>query len=176
MNEGESHEDAQVKSDSINETIHKVTVINPYSFKIGDTRKFSPYIGKGIAKQLRTRCLINFKSFAETALKTCAELKMDDNLAIADFEKMSNGQLSHIAFEALDKFREASEDKKIPRSWNLEDALKFLEIAKPIADRYEMNGSQWKGDESEVQYLMLFCLQAEGVFNPLAAFFGGYVA
>ena len=23
---------------------------------------------------------------------------------------------------------------------------------------------------------MLFCLQAEGVFNPLAAFFGGYVA
>ena len=50
LNEGESHEDAQVKSDSINETIHKVTVINPYSFKIGDTRKFSPYIGKGIAK------------------------------------------------------------------------------------------------------------------------------
>lgn len=50
LNEGESHEDPAMKSDSINDTIHKVTVINPYSFKIGDTRKFSPYIAKGIVK------------------------------------------------------------------------------------------------------------------------------
>jgi molybdopterin/thiamine biosynthesis adenylyltransferase len=176
LNEDESHEDEAVTSDSINETIHKVTVINPYSFKIGDTRKFSPYIGKGIVKQLRTKCVVKYQPFAETALKTAAELKMDENLVYADFEKIGNGQLSHIAFEALDKFRETQEEHKSPRPWNLEDALKFLDLAKPIADRYELNGSQWKGDESEVQFLMLFALQAEGVFNPLAAFFGGYVA
>lgn len=37
---GQKHDDPAFKSDSINETIHKVKVINPYSFKIGDTRKF----------------------------------------------------------------------------------------------------------------------------------------
>jgi len=37
---GEKHDDSRVKSDSINDTIHKVTVLTPYSFKIGDTRKF----------------------------------------------------------------------------------------------------------------------------------------
>lgn len=146
LNEGESHEDSAVTSDSLNDTIHKVTVINPYSFKIGDTRKFSPYVSKGIVKQLKTKVMINFKSFEETALASCAELKMDENLIYADFEKMSNGQLSHVAFEALDKFIETSEGKTAPRPWNLEDALRFIELAKPIADRYELNSAEWKLD------------------------------
>ena len=47
---GEKHDDPAFKSDSINETIQKVKVINPYSFKIGDTRKFDKYIRNGIAK------------------------------------------------------------------------------------------------------------------------------
>lgn len=36
---------------SINGTSHKVTTINANSFKIGDTTKFTPYIGNGLAKQ-----------------------------------------------------------------------------------------------------------------------------
>jgi hypothetical protein len=35
-------------------------------------------------------------------LKTGKELPLDPNLAVADFEKMQNNQLSHIAYEALD--------------------------------------------------------------------------
>ena len=38
--EGKSHIDPLVKSDDINDTIHKVTVMTPYSFKIGDTRMY----------------------------------------------------------------------------------------------------------------------------------------
>jgi hypothetical protein len=48
--EGQKHDDPEVKSDSINDTIHKVTVINPYAFKIGDTRKYGAYEGNGIGK------------------------------------------------------------------------------------------------------------------------------
>lgn len=154
LKEGESHEDAAVKSDSINDTIHKVTVINPYSFKIGDTRKFTPYVAKGIAKQLRTKLSLKFKSFEETALKTAAELKYDENLAYADFEKMGNGTLSHVAFEALDKFNQTSEAGLRP--WNIEDAHKFIEIAKPIADRYELKSAEWKDDSFERKFLYLF--------------------
>jgi hypothetical protein len=43
LKDGEIHDDPAIKSDGINETIHKVTVINPYSFKIGDTNKFTAY-------------------------------------------------------------------------------------------------------------------------------------
>jgi len=50
LKEGESHDDPAFKSDSINDTIHKVTVLTPYSFKIGNTLKFEEYGLNGIAK------------------------------------------------------------------------------------------------------------------------------
>lgn len=97
---GEKHDDPAVKSDSINDTIHKVTVVNPYSFKIGDTRKFDKYIRNGIAKQLKTKKVMAFKSFKEVMEGT--DMALDGNLSVADFEKMQNNQLAHIAFNALD--------------------------------------------------------------------------
>ena len=42
-------------------------------------------------------------------MKTSAELPLDGNLSVADFEKMQNMQLSHIAFEALDSFKKEKE-------------------------------------------------------------------
>lgn len=87
---GEKHNDPAVKSDSINDTIHKVKVISPYTFRIGDTRKFDKYERNGFAKQLKTKVIKNFKSFSETMMKGSAELPLDGNLSIADFEKMSN--------------------------------------------------------------------------------------
>ena len=35
LKEGEKHDDPAIKSDSINDTIHKVKTLTPYSFKIG---------------------------------------------------------------------------------------------------------------------------------------------
>ena len=48
--EGNTQPDASFKSTSINQTIWKVTVVSPYSFKIGDTRMYAPYNGNGLAK------------------------------------------------------------------------------------------------------------------------------
>lgn len=56
------------------------------------------------------------------------------------------------------------------------DAQRFLELCKPIADRYELVSADWKPDGLEQRFFMQFAFQAEGVFNPLAAFFGGFVA
>ena len=88
LKDGEKHDDPLVKSDSINDTIHKVTVLTPYSFKIGNTLKFGEYGINGIAKQLKTKVDLEFKSFEDTAMKASDELPLDGNLAVADFEKM----------------------------------------------------------------------------------------
>ena len=50
LKEGDKQLDAAFKSDSINDTISKVKVISPYSFKIGNTLHFEKYEGNGIAK------------------------------------------------------------------------------------------------------------------------------
>ena len=58
LKEGEKHE---YKSDSINETIHKVKVMTPYTFKIGSTKKYEKYERNGFIKSLKTKKVMNFK-------------------------------------------------------------------------------------------------------------------
>lgn len=51
LKEGQTHEEEAFKKlPSINGTIQKVRVLTPHSFTIGDTTKYEPYVGKGIAK------------------------------------------------------------------------------------------------------------------------------
>ncbi len=105
LKEGEKHDDLAVKSNSINDTIHKVKVVTPYAFKIGSTTKFTPYERNGIARQLKTKQIIKFKGLEEVLKLPAQNIPLDGNLAIADFEKMQNNTLAHLAFESLDSFR-----------------------------------------------------------------------
>lgn len=158
LKEGEKHEDELVKSDSINDTIHKVKVVTPYAFKIGDTRNFEKYERNGIAKQLKTKKVLKFKSFKESMLQGAEQLPLDANLSVADFEKMQNNQLAHIAFETLDIFRKTH--NKLPGVWVKSDADKFLEIAKDISKRYGVNPDDWKPDSYEPKFFYLFAFTA----------------
>ena len=55
---------------------------------------------------------MKFKPFNECMTKGMEELPLDQNLSVADFEKMSHNVLSHIAFEALDVFQK--QNKRMP--------------------------------------------------------------
>lgn len=51
LKEGEKADpSAKENVDSISETVHKVTVLTPYSFTVGDLRKYEKYEGNGVAK------------------------------------------------------------------------------------------------------------------------------
>lgn len=121
---GEKHSDPAFKSDSINDTIHKIKVINRFKFKIGNTNSFEVYGHNGIVKQLRMKTIAKFKSFEEVMLKGNATLKEDDNLIYSFAEKMGQNIICHIAFEALDSYQ--VKEGKMPRAWNMEDCTKFL--------------------------------------------------
>lgn len=54
---------------------------------------------------MKMKKIMKFKSYSDSMLKASAELPLDANLSVADFEKMQNSTLSHVAFEALDTFR-----------------------------------------------------------------------
>lgn len=51
------------KAKSINETIHKVKVINSKSFEIGNTLNYTPYIRSGTIKNIKTPVEITYKPF-----------------------------------------------------------------------------------------------------------------
>lgn len=154
---------------SINDTIHKVKVLTPYSFKIGSTKPFKAYERNGIARQLKSKVVMNFKSFKE--VQTASNLPLDANLAVADFEKMQNNQIAHLAFAALDAFRTAKQ--ALPKAWSMTDCQAFLDVAKALVEK-GFQDLKWEAAITRV--LALFSLTAEGVFNPLCAFQGGVVA
>ena len=91
LKEGEQHsgDNKDNKSESINQTIHKVKVLTPYSFKIGDTRMYEKYQMNGIARQLKTKKVMDFKGYKEVVIDgKVSDFPLDPNLSIADFEKM----------------------------------------------------------------------------------------
>jgi hypothetical protein len=56
-------------------------VLTPYSLKIGDTSIYNKYSKGGIAKQLKSKIKIQFKSFESSVLQaTIGEIPLDPNL------------------------------------------------------------------------------------------------
>lgn len=145
LKEGEKQPDPDIKSASINDTIHKVKIVNRFSFRIGDTRMYEPYQVNGIVKQLRMKRIVKFKSFDEVMLKGLDAFKEDENLMYSFAEKMGQNIICHIAFEALDTYR--TQEGKMPRPWNFEDATKLIAIAKTIAARYDEKPEEWKAGD-----------------------------
>lgn len=106
--------------------------------------------------------------------KGMEELPLDQNLSVADFEKMSHNVLSHIAFEALDVFQK--QNKRMPGVWDRNDAELFISHVAEIAPRYDIKPEDLKPDSAELKVFYLFSFTCQGVFNPLSAFIGGFAA
>lgn len=62
LKEGEKTE---FKSNSINETIHDIKIVSPFSFKIGDTTKYEKYERNGKITQVKVPVTRKFKSLEE---------------------------------------------------------------------------------------------------------------
>lgn len=170
--EGQTHsgDNKDVKSGSINDTIWKVTVEKANSFRIGDTRMYQPFKLQGISKPLRPKLTLKFKSFADTM--SGLEGPYDGNMFISDFEKLDHNDKAHLAFKTLDLYKVQFKQK--PRPWNGEDALNFIKIACEL--KPELKTANFESTKAELKFLCQFAFTAEGVLNPLCAFFGGFIA
>jgi len=130
---------------------------------------YGKYERNGIVRQLKSKVVMNFKPFSSLA----TEIPLDANLAIADYEKMQNNTMAHLAFQVLDVFRAAN--GRLPKAWDKPDAEAFLSKAKELVEADPLY-KEIKWEAPLIRLLALFSLTAEGVFNPLCAFQGGVVA
>jgi Ubiquitin-activating enzyme E1 four-helix bundle len=62
---------------------------------------------------------MKFKSF-EGSVDLTKNTPFDANLAVADFEKISDNDLSHLAFATLDTY--IAKYNRKPAAWSLNDA------------------------------------------------------
>lgn len=137
----------------------KVTVLGPYTFSIGDTSSYSPYIRGGIAKQVKMPHTMSFKSFEETQ-----QGDLSVGLVDFDYSKLDHGPKMHVCFKTLHEF-EKVEGRK-PRPWNDEDAAKFVALAEQFRG----------GVDADEKYYGLFAKICSGDVCSFNGAVGGLVA
>lgn len=139
----------------------KIKYLGPYTFSIGDVKKFSTYKKGGIVTQVKMPKTVKFKSIKEAM--NAPEFVMTD---FAKFDRP--GQL-HIAFQALHEY--VKRKSELPRSRNKEDAEEFVKVFKEVN---ESSGAKCEGIDENL--LHEFAYGARGDLCPLAAVIGGITA
>ncbi|KAK3139148.1 hypothetical protein QOZ80_5AG0378620 [Eleusine coracana subsp. coracana] len=141
----------------------KIKNARPYSFTLEeDTSSYGTYIRGGIVTQVKSPKVLKFKPLKE-AIKEPGEFLM------SDFSKFDRPPLLHLAFQALDKFR--NELMRFPVAGSADDAQKLIDFAVSINETLGDN----KLEEVDKKLLHHFASGSRAVLNPMAAMFGGIV-
>jgi len=147
----------------INGTQHKIKVLSPSSFSIGDTSSFSDYSREGIVAQVKVPV-----KFAFHPLR--AQLA-DPTIVFTDFAKLDSPIQTHIAMQALHAFSD-KHNGQLPAPWNAKDAEEVIEIAKHINETQMKN----KVDKVDDKLLRQVSYTSQGAIVALTSFAGGVVA
>ncbi|KAF3448053.1 hypothetical protein FNV43_RR08761 [Rhamnella rubrinervis] len=141
----------------------KIKNARPYSFTIDeDSTNYGAYQKGGIVTQVKQPKVLNFKPLREA-------LEDPGDFLLSDFSKFDRPPLLHLAFQALDKFRQ--ELGRFPISGSEDDARKFISLVVSINE----NSADGKLEEIDQKLLHHFAFGARAVLNPMAAMFGGIV-
>ena len=146
----------------INGTLHIIKFVDPFKFRIGDTRNYSKYIRNGVARQVKVKKTVNFKSLKE--IYNSKEPPYDKNLLNLDFTKIEDIPLTHHIFNALNQFEE--EHKRLPNEWSKEDANILVQLIK----------SNKSLTNNDIEFITKASYIAKTSFSPLCALMGGIAA
>eukprot|EP01147_Barroeca_monosierra_P003055 gene3055-5834_t len=138
----------------------KITVKGPFTFAIGDTSQYSPYIRGGTATQVKQPKTIQFKSLRENL--------EDPEILMTDFANFNRPQMLHIGFQAIDLFRQR--EGRLPHAGSNADGDKFLQLF------HELNNARSNKAEVDERVLRLLASQATGSVAPMDAVLGGIAA
>ncbi|CAG5940714.1 unnamed protein product [Menidia menidia] len=141
----------------LNATARQVSVISPYSFSIGDTSQFQPYLHGGFFLLVKTPKTYKFETLEQ---QLC-----DPQVLIPDFSKPEAPLQIHAAMVALDAFQE--QNCRLPNVGCLQDAELLLKLTEEVNATLK--------NKAPVNAELVRCLSrtAKGTLPPLAAAVGG---
>ncbi|XP_053317677.1 ubiquitin-like modifier-activating enzyme 6 [Spea bombifrons] len=145
---------------ALNGSVHKISVLSPYSFSIGDTSDMEPYQHGGIAVQIKMP-----KSFLFERLE---KQLLEPKYLTPDFSKPEAPLNIHTAMLALDHFQE--KHSRLPNIGCLQDAEEMRILSESVIETLH---SKPQLDEVLVRWLSW---TARGFLAPLAAAVGGIVS
>eukprot|EP00041_Stephanoeca_diplocostata_P036480 m.1334633 g.1334633 ORF g.1334633 m.1334633 type:complete len:1101 (-) comp24875_c1_seq8:1780-5082(-) len=151
-----------INSSASSPVLHKVKVITPYKFAIGDTTSFGTYVTGGIATQVVRKQTMSFQSLEQ-------QLK-EPTLLLTDYAKMDNSSLVFWGLLGVHDFVRAHGRYPAPRSD--EDAAEVIQLAHKR--RHGDVSADGAGPDSDV--IRMLAWTSQGVFAPMCAVLGGWAA
>uniref|UniRef100_A0AAR2IJZ8 Ubiquitin-activating enzyme E1 C-terminal domain-containing protein n=1 Tax=Pygocentrus nattereri TaxID=42514 RepID=A0AAR2IJZ8_PYGNA len=141
----------------LNGITRQVTVVSPYSFAIGDTSSFPPYLHGGIFRMIKIPKTYSFE--------TMEQQLRDPRLLIPDFSKPEAPLQIHATMIALDMFQE--QHKRLPSIGCLQDSEVLLKLTEEVNETLK--------NKVCVNPSLVRCVSrcARGCLSPLAAAVGG---
>jgi len=140
---------------------HKIKILGPYSFSVGDLTNAGAYKTGGYATQVKKIKTLDFKPLRQS-------LAEPGEFLLSDFAKFDwPGQL-HVGFQALHQF--AEKNSKFPAPRDQAHAADVLGFAKSINEKAK------EPVTLNEDVLKLLSYGAQGDVSPLAAVLGGIVA
>jgi len=147
---------------------YTVTVKDSFSFEINvDTTNFPEYYRGGHCKLLKKTEILNFDSMS-ISYENPGEF-------VCDFMKFAHAPILHLAFKALDMYKE--EKGNFPNPGNSDDAQAFYEYVKGVNNSVPSDRKHFKLEEGDInEYENLFkrlALCCRGSISPMCALVGG---
>merc|ERR1739844_392850 len=141
----------------------KITVLGPYTFKIGDTSNYGQYQRGGIATQVKMPTDVSFQPLKDVLSDPT------EHFVLTDFAKFERPAQMHLAYRTLHSFMKDNEGRS-PAPWNSDDAQRFTTKAK------EINAQSSTPIEMDDKFQEQFAKICAGDLSPMNAFIGGLVA
>ncbi|KAL2098219.1 hypothetical protein ACEWY4_007426 [Coilia grayii] len=145
---------------ALNSTHHKVTVLSPHSFSIGDTSSLPPYNHGGICRLVKTPQTFRFETMER---QLC-----NPQVLTADFSKPDAPLQIHATMLALDTFQD--QHRRLPNIGCFQDAEVLLRLTEEVNETLTQRVC--------VNQDLVRCLSrsARGCLAPLAAAVGGFAS
>ena len=166
--------------DGINKRQFTIKSLTKDKFEIiGNLKEIkNPYIQNGIAKQIKTQKKMKFLPI-DSCLKAFNEENhsklIDQNMAMSDFSKISNGFIINLAFSAINNYLKNKKffiKNKIKNNpWDYDQLKSIMNIANKI-----INDNKLQINESQNTLLHKIILTHMVQFPPLCAYLGGFAA
>jgi len=145
-----------------NSPARKIKILSPYTFSIEDTTGYSAYEGGGYVQQVKQPAVLKFLSLKESLEKP--------EHVISDFAKMEAPGELHLAFQALNEFRNKHKGQ-LPGPHNEDHALEVLQLVKDLNEK-----SPNKLEKIDEKTIKNVAYGSSGELSPLVTFFGGVAA
>ena len=152
----------------INGQTFEIKVLSPYSFSVGDTRKFSQYLREGIVEQVKVPIKVDFKSLKASLDAPYVNNKKElDN---PDMMKFGRGEVLHLGLNGLLQF--FSIHRRLPKLRDSVDA----EIFCKLLHEYKGQIKDYNVGELDGKLLKNIAHLCRTQISPLTSFWGGVIA